>query len=168
VVFDPLAAAEVAADMSLSMLLHPERSSRLADQSARQTGALDLEELLADLTAATLAVPATGGGADGEIRRMVADRTVDALQRLAVDASASSAARASAWAALERAASSASLRGDSSFARYQRARLEAFLEDPARYPPPAGLTAPAGSPIGVAPGGAACGWSDREASLVPR
>jgi hypothetical protein len=155
-------------DLSLDMLLHPERSSRLAGQSARQPGAPDLDEVLQELIDATLSPPVTGGGTDGELRRMVADHTVDALQRLAVDESASSAARASAWAALERVAAGGALRGGSSFARYQRARLASFLDDPAEYPPIERLQPPAGSPIGVLSGGAACGWNPRQDWLVPQ
>jgi Met-zincin/Domain of unknown function (DUF5117) len=166
-VFDPLAAAEVAADLSLSLLLQPERASRLADQSVSVPGAPDLDEVLRGLVDLTWSGLYADGG-DGELRRMVADHTVDALRRLAVDDAASGAARAAAWAALERLATSSALRAETSFARYQRARIAAFLDDPARYPPPDPLTAPAGSPIGTLLGDAACGWKPRGSWLVPR
>jgi len=156
-VFDPLAAAEVAADMTLSMLLHPERASRLAAQRAVVPDAPDLDEVLRTLIG-WVWVGIDGAGADAQLRRMVADHSVDAIERLAVDSSASADARAAAWAALERLASGRAISGDDSFRRFQRARIAAFLADPARYPPPTPLTAPAGSPIGMMSEDL-CGWS---------
>ncbi|MBC5991288.1 zinc-dependent metalloprotease [Pontibacter cellulosilyticus] len=50
--FDPLAAAEASADFSLSLLLHPERASRLVELNARHSslGLQDVTEQLIDKT----------------------------------------------------------------------------------------------------------------------
>jgi hypothetical protein len=50
--FDPLAAAEAAADLPLGLLLHPERANRLVEYEAR-TNSLGLAEVLAQLAGAT-------------------------------------------------------------------------------------------------------------------
>jgi hypothetical protein len=50
--FDPLAAAEAAADLPLGLLLHPERANRLVEYEAR-ANSLGLAEVLAQLVGAT-------------------------------------------------------------------------------------------------------------------
>lgn len=52
--FDPLSAAETAADMTLGFLLHPERASRLIQQKALDPKNLGLEEVLDMLIVYTL------------------------------------------------------------------------------------------------------------------
>lgn len=51
--FDMLAAAEVAADHSLSLLLNPARINRLAEQHSRNTDIMSVKQLLAQLNKAT-------------------------------------------------------------------------------------------------------------------
>ncbi len=58
--FDPLAAAEAAADFSLGLLLHPERANRLVEFEARAQ-ALGLAEVLAQLQNATWKAPRSTG-----------------------------------------------------------------------------------------------------------
>ena len=52
--FDPLSAAETAADMTLGFLLHPERASRLIQQKYLDSKNLGLDELLNDVVENTL------------------------------------------------------------------------------------------------------------------
>jgi len=54
--FDALSAAETAADMTLSILLHPERASRLIQQKALNPNALGLGDLLDNLIENTIQV----------------------------------------------------------------------------------------------------------------
>ncbi|MEX0273594.1 MAG: zinc-dependent metalloprotease [Flavobacteriaceae bacterium] len=54
VAFDPLSAAETAADMTLGILLHPERASRLILQKSLDTNQLGLEDVLQELVNATI------------------------------------------------------------------------------------------------------------------
>ena len=49
VTFDPLGAAATAGDMTLSLLLHPERANRLVLQKSLDSGNLDLDQLLRKL-----------------------------------------------------------------------------------------------------------------------
>ncbi len=52
--FDALSAAETAADMSLGLLLHPERASRLVQQKATSPNNIGLVEVLDELVSATI------------------------------------------------------------------------------------------------------------------
>jgi hypothetical protein len=52
--FDVLSAAETAADMSLGLLLHPERASRLVQQKATSPNNIGLVEVLDELVSATI------------------------------------------------------------------------------------------------------------------
>ncbi|MFX0558024.1 zinc-dependent metalloprotease [Maribacter sp. CXY002] len=52
--FDALSAAETAADMSLGLLLHPERVSRLVQQKATEQDNIGLKEVLDDLVSETI------------------------------------------------------------------------------------------------------------------
>lgn len=54
VAFDALAAAETASEMSLSLLLHPQRASRLIQQQSLDPKQLGLSEIVDELIAATL------------------------------------------------------------------------------------------------------------------
>jgi len=51
--FDPLTAADVSADYTVELLLHPERAARLVDHHARDTSHLGLEEVVESLMSAT-------------------------------------------------------------------------------------------------------------------
>jgi hypothetical protein len=53
VTFDPVVGAEAAADMTLSLLLHPERAARLVQYHARQESSPSLQEVLEAVLAAT-------------------------------------------------------------------------------------------------------------------
>ncbi len=52
--FDPTAAAQTAADLSLGLLLHPERASRLIQQISLDSNQLGLDHLLAELSRQTI------------------------------------------------------------------------------------------------------------------
>ncbi|MEE9365000.1 MAG: zinc-dependent metalloprotease [Cellulophaga sp.] len=54
VAFDPLSAAETAADMTLGLLLHPERASRLIQQKSIDAKQYGLDEVLSQLVTKTI------------------------------------------------------------------------------------------------------------------
>lgn len=159
-VFDPIAAAEVATDHSLRLLLDGARASRLAYQSGGGTGLPGLGEVIASLLDATM-VELSRDDYHGALRRMVAERTVQALERLAVDPAASAEARAMAWTALEDLVEEGSLADGGRFGRYLQRSVENFLDDPEDYAPGDPLPIPAGSPIGGLSADMACGWEPR-------
>jgi hypothetical protein len=91
-VFDPLAAADVAAGLTLDMLLAPDRLSRLVDQHRRdpaEPGAGEVLGRLIDTAFDTASVPAR----QAEIRQRVQTRVVLTLAQIARAADASPEAK---------------------------------------------------------------------------
>ena len=78
-VFDPLVAADVAAQVTLDTLLAPSRLARVYEQRRRDPAALGLEELIDRVTATTVA------GRKAELDRRIAYRTLVTLARSARD-----------------------------------------------------------------------------------
>ncbi len=151
--FDPLAAAATAADMTISMLLQPERAARLVNFHHRDPGLPGFEEVLDALSRAALPGQPGERGRTVEIRRAVESVLVEALIELASNPAAAFAVRARAEAALQAIrARSPGLRADRPPAHDAliARRIDRFLERPApvevqglRAPEP-----PPGSPIG--------------------
>ncbi len=82
-VFDLPGAADVAADLTLSALLHPARLNRVVDQGARDPSQLSLRELLNATVAAVFNVPPAGHAA--ELQRRIRMRLVIDLARTMED-----------------------------------------------------------------------------------
>jgi hypothetical protein len=90
-VFDPLAAAEIAASLTIDAVINPDRLGRLVDQHRRDPRMLGADEVLDRLIAATFA-PAPGRQA--EIARRIQTRTVLDLAAVARDPKTSPAVAA--------------------------------------------------------------------------
>ena len=149
VTFDAVAAAEGAADLTLSGLFEPHRAARLVEYAARSTGGLSLEEVID----ATLAVnrptrrePTGRRGLFGEVQAAVYLRTVEALLTLAADRKGSALVRATVLAKLDDLKQHAG--SDSPVEAYAVYRINQFLDDPARFVVAEPVPAPAGMPIG--------------------
>ncbi len=155
--FDPIAAAEAAADLTLTLLFDPERAARLVEYAARSPGNPRLEQVIdaalsvnAPAPMSTSAVP--GGTAPGTptltvaVRAAVYARTVEALLTLAKDAHDSGAVRAISFAKLDE------IRRHANAADPQQAylahRIRQFQEDPAKFVASPPVAAPPGMPIG--------------------
>jgi hypothetical protein len=89
--FDPMAAAETAADMPLYFLFHPERTSRLAQQEL--SGGLGLTETVKRIIDATWKSPRRSG-TDGMLQRQTEQQVLTYLMAASLDEQASFAARA--------------------------------------------------------------------------
>lgn len=98
--FDPLAAAESAADLTLSYLIHPERATRLVEHRARNAEQPDFGSMLNKLTASTWK-KAHPAGYHGEIMRTVDKLAMYHLMNLSVNTGASDQARAIAYTHLK-------------------------------------------------------------------
>lgn len=83
--FDLPGAADVAADLTLSALLHPAQLNRVVDQGARDPGQLTLSELLNTTVAAVFDARPTPGGHAAELRRRIRMRLVVDLARAMED-----------------------------------------------------------------------------------
>lgn len=89
-VFDPLAAAETAADLPLSFLFHPERTSRLAQQEA--AGLFGLTEMVRRIVDVSWKSPRLEG-TDGLIQQQTEQLVLTYLMAGSMDEQASFAAR---------------------------------------------------------------------------
>jgi len=152
--FDPIAAAESAADLTLSVLLDPARASRLIEYHMRAPGSPSLRGVLEAVSAAVAARPEGGHTLSSEVARAVEFRALEAMLALAVNPAASSQARAIARshaAHLLAQFTAAPVPQDTAEAIHRQAlidRLNEFEHDPEKFVPAPPVAAPPGMPIG--------------------
>ncbi len=135
--FDPVAAAECAADLTLAGLFNPERAARLVEYHARDARN---PSLLADVIDAVLAATSpssrSGPAADNLaalVQRAVYSRTVESLLTLAADPTSSVEVRAIVDGKLHRIKEQADPK--SAIALYLNERISQFERDPAKFAP---------------------------------
>ena len=159
VTLDPVAMAETAADMTLEVLLHPARATRLVEQHARNVGIPDLEFVLGELVNETWG-RSYANGLSGQVERAVGNRMLEHLMRLSQNEAASQSARDVTLVAILRLRNRVENRALSDW-EYRSAlhRIEQFLEDPEEYTPEPAPDLPPGSPIGA--GHESCSVSER-------
>ena len=150
--FDPVGAAESAAQLTVNLLLNPQRATRLVQHHAEDAGQPALEEVLDRLLAVTWkSAPATGLAA--QVQRAVAATTLYDLMGLAENRAASAQVRATAFSKL------AGLRGWlaaqhpadtslSAFYEFSAAQIRRFENNPKDLILPSPPEAPPGMPIG--------------------
>ena len=151
--FDPVAAAESVADLTLGLLFDPARASRLVQYHARNPEIPGLEAVM-DATFKAVANRPAGAGLDAVLSRAVEVRAVEALLTLAANPDASSEARATARSyavslqtKLKETSDGAST-AETSFAQGVAARIDQLLTEPAKFIPAKPVEAPPGMPIG--------------------
>jgi hypothetical protein len=153
--FDPLAAAEAAAGLTMRMLLHPERAARLIDYHGRDSNLPGLGEIIDKLIGATWKSSASTGYY-AEIQRVVDSVVLYHLMALAANEEAATPVRALAWLKLDelknwlddRAKQAA---GESAKAHYvfAIAQINRFQTNPKEMHFTAPVAPPAGPPIGM-------------------
>jgi hypothetical protein len=146
--FDPVAAAESAADLTLAVLFHPQRASRLMEYHSRDAENPSLEEVIDAAIAANRPSAAAVGGTTlrDEVRDAVYLRTVEALLGLAANPRTAAPARAVVLAKLEAIRQQA---GKSSpVDAYVAGRIEQLQKEPAKFAVAPPVAAPPGMPIG--------------------
>jgi hypothetical protein len=149
--FDPVAAAECAADLTLAGLFNAQRAARLVEYHARnpQNPSLLAEVIDATLNATRPARSDAAGGVDAlsaVVQRAVYARTVEALLALAANPRASFEVRATVYAKLDQIRQQANLNSATSV--YLKHRIDEFQKDPEKFTPAAPVEAPPGMPIG--------------------
>jgi Met-zincin/Domain of unknown function (DUF5117) len=145
--FDPIAAAESAADLTLTTLFNAERAARLVEYSARaKTPSLGEVIDAALLAGKPIPHPSAQQTLSGEVQSAVYGRTVEALLALAADLKASAAVRAIAYGKLNEV----KRRSDPNLPleAYLIHRIQQFQSDPAKFVAAKPLEAPPGMPIG--------------------
>jgi Met-zincin/Domain of unknown function (DUF5117) len=152
--FDPVAAAESAADLTLTVLLDPARTSRLIEYHMRVPASPSLRAMLEAISAAVAQRPEGGHTMSSEVERAVEFRALEAMLSLAVNPAASSQARAITRFHIEnvlKQLTSAPPLQDTAEAIHRAAliaRIQEFERDPGKFVPSKPVEAPPGMPIG--------------------
>lgn len=147
--FDPLGAAETAADMTLGLLLHPERASRLVNQQNIQPGQLGLKEVIQTLIAGTIKNTAEDTYLSG-VQEVVNFRVLEHLMVLANTREVHPQVNAIAYAGLDGLKKDLLRNGDSEIAREMVRRISRFETHPEEFKAAPAPKIPDGSPIGMA------------------
>lgn len=152
--FDPLSAAESAADMTVSILLNRERAARLVEHHALDKSEPSLHEVIGKLITATWKSQ-HGTGYKAEICRTTDSVVLSRLMGLAADDKASNESRAVATSEIESLRAwiagrqeSVSDADEKAHLQYALLQIKLFQDDPRKMnltPPP---NPPAGPPIG--------------------
>ena len=152
--FDPLAAAESSADLTLALLCNPERASRLIEYHVRVPDSPGLSTVLEGISSTTAERPGGGQTISSETERAVEFRGLEAMLALAMNSGASSEARAVTRSHIDdllRKWTSDPTPSDTAEAIHRRAlirRIQDFERDPEKFVPAKPVTAPPGMPIG--------------------
>jgi hypothetical protein len=152
--FDPIAAAEASADLTLDVLLNPARASRLVEYHMREPKAPALRSVLETISKTTAERPEGGHTMSSEVARAVEFRALEAMLALAVNAAASSQARAIAEWHIEdllKQWTSTPAPTDTAEAIHRQAmieRIQQFERAPEKFVPARPVEAPPGMPIG--------------------
>ena len=154
--FDALAPAEAAATLTFGLLLHPQRTSRMVQQHARDPELPGLHEVLARVLETTWQQPA-GADYDGEIQRAVNYAALAQLFRLGADDSAGLQVQAvvnqqlgALRETLQRAAATGLVPAQKAHVDYGQRLIDRFFVDPKPFAPPPMAAVPPGQPIGSA------------------
>jgi hypothetical protein len=156
VTFDPIAAADSAADLTLQLLFNPERDNRLVQYHAQDAAEPSLQHVI-EATLASTRVPPGASGLELEVKHAVDDQIVEALLRLAADKGDSAETKAITRHELTQlrvelkskpTQSAGEDMEDRALEAMEAERIDAFFRDPAKFVPAKPVTAPPGMPIG--------------------
>jgi hypothetical protein len=152
--FDPVAAAEAAADFTLHLLLDPARANRLVQYHMRVGPAPSVRGLMESISETVAERPEGGHTMSSEVERAVEFRAMEAFFALAVNPAASTQVRAVAlWHIndVHKQLTTALPLTDTAEAIHRAAliaRIEEFQRDPERFVPAKPIDTPPGMPIG--------------------
>ncbi|MBM3790698.1 MAG: peptidase, partial [Acidobacteria bacterium] len=153
--FDPLAAAETAANHTLSLLLNAARAARLLANRALDPNAPALDEVFEEILNRTWKASPPADPYLAEIHRAVNNVALYRLMGLAANAEASAQVRATASYKIDQIKSWLQPRtatGDEAHRahfHFALAQIEQFQADPGKFVIPAAAAAPPGAPIGT-------------------
>ncbi len=146
--FDALSAPETAADMSLGLLLHPERASRLVQQKALEPSNIGLEKVFNELVANTIFKPYKDVYLQ-EVQRNINYRVLFHLMNLAAHDAVHPQVNAIANAQLTALKAALMSKGKDANAMEMVRRINNFYAHPDKFEVIAAPKLPDGSPIGM-------------------
>ncbi len=152
--FDPLAAAESAANITVAVLLNPERAARLISNRAMDPAAPTLAEVIETILAGTWKSEPPADPYLAEIHRVVGNSVLYYLMRLASDADTAPEARAMAAFKLDQLKAYASAKvmkdeAELAHLKFAAAQIGRYQADPSKFVFPTEVAAPPGAPIGT-------------------
>jgi hypothetical protein len=150
--FDPVGAAEAAANLTAGLLLNPERAARLVEHHAEDADQPGLDEVIDRLLAATWKSEPRSGLAE-QVRRATANVALYRLMALAADQNAPAQVRATAFLKLAQLRDWLGGRDSKdetlvAFDRFAAAQIKRFEDNPKEISVPRPPDAPPGQPIG--------------------
>lgn len=150
--FDPLGAAESASNLTVGLILQPERAARLVQYHAQNASMPGIGEVIDKLIAATWKAEPVAG-LSGEVQRVVDAVVLYHLMALAANEGASQQARAVAYDRLEVLKQFLNRVAGNDLAarahyRFAAAQIDRFQKNPKEIPVSKPLEAPPGQPIG--------------------
>jgi hypothetical protein len=152
--FDPIGAAEIAADLTINGLLEPNRAARTINQNARNQTSPHFRDIVRDLLRATWQAPNAVRPDELAVQRAVRNVVVDRLMELASNPNAQGQVRAVATGALRSLAANlkGAARTDGATNEHNDfvvSEIERFLARPSEFQrPQSPLATPPGDPIG--------------------
>jgi hypothetical protein len=152
--FDPIAAAESAADMVFSLVLNPARATRLVQQNSLDAKQPSLESVIDNMVSATFKSTAKQGY-EQQLQITANHALLNNLMKLALNSNASSQARAVASLKIDQLRAwltgkinASTIESWKAHYAYELLLINAFREDPKKYETENFLPAPPGQPIG--------------------
>ncbi|UKT65692.1 zinc-dependent metalloprotease [Pedobacter mucosus] len=153
--FDPIAAAETAANETISSLLNPARAARLIEYNARdekQPGFMAITDRLIEKTWKAK----QQGGYNGQLQILVNNLTLKYLLQLAANADASESVRGEALLKVQEleqwitgSMSNTTLAKQKANLLFGLSQIKDFKESPSKFQPVPAQIMPAGAPIGM-------------------
>jgi len=145
--FDPLGPAEASAQLTLSLLLNPDRASRLASQKILQADLPSLGDVLAKTTRTLWKAPGlAASNYKGQIRRVTAMMYLSELMKLSRTPSVSIEAKMEALNAI-RDIRLLTAQANTGLSRMALDLIRRFEENPKEFEPETFFVAPDGQPI---------------------
>ncbi|NER13843.1 DUF5117 domain-containing protein [Leptobacterium flavescens] len=148
VAFDPVSAASTASDMTLGLLLHPQRATRLIQQKAIDKRQLGLEEVLDELISNTIKAKAQSGY-EGEIQRAVNYSVLRHIINLSAGEQGPSQLKAITDYKLAELRDWLKTRTGDASAALMSSEIDKFLKNPKGFKNTPAPQIPDGSPIGM-------------------
>ncbi|TAI48665.1 zinc-dependent metalloprotease [Flagellimonas allohymeniacidonis] len=146
--FDALSAAETAADMTLGLLLHPERASRLVQQKSLDEDQLGLQDVLDNLMKETLKSKKREPY-HLEVQNTINFRILHHIMNLAAHKEVHPQVNALAYQALKELKTYLLTSERNGISEEMVRRIDAFAKEPSKFKVLASPKIPDGSPIGM-------------------
>lgn len=147
VAFDAIGAAATASEMTLQLMLNPQRANRLVQQKAMDAGQLSLKVVLEKLVNAVFNTAEGSDTYKGEINRTVQFQLLQQLFNLAINSKSAPQTKARAFEALNYMADELK-RDKDAYSMFIKKEIENFKNDTSTFKELKAPKIPDGSPIG--------------------